>query len=317
MKNCRANVYMDTREIAREDWLAARRNGIGGSDAAAIMGASQWASPLSVYVDKIGLAPEKETSEAMRQGTDFESYVADRFTEETGIRLRRMNRMLQHPKYPWMLADIDRDVVGEEAGFEAKTTSVYNKCDFEGGEVPLTYQWQCQHYMAVTGMPVWYLAVLVLGKAFHIFRIDRDEALISSLVAAEKDFWQQHVEKRIPPFPIGADSDDDAIAAIYPDGRDGASMDLFELENELDMLDLLKADKRLLEQRISENEEKIKLALGECESGASVRWKVFWKNSMRTVIDTKRLRAEMPDVAERYSTISNTRTFRVTKQKEA
>lgn len=216
MKNNIALIYADTRGMSREDWLKSRRGGIGGSDCAAIMGASAYASALSVYADKIGKAPDKETSEAMRQGTDLESYVAERFTEETGIKLRRMNRILQHPEYPWMLANIDRDVVGEDCGFEAKTTNLLNKHDFDAGEVPLNYMWQCQHYMAVTGAAYWYLAVMVMGKAFHIFRIDRDEALIEQLIEAEKEFWNEHVVKQIPPLPTGSDADEDALDAIYP-----------------------------------------------------------------------------------------------------
>lgn len=313
-----AKIYADTRGMSRENWLASRRGGIGGSDCAAIMGASAYATPLSVYADKIGEAPEKETSEAMRQGTDFEAYVAERFTEETGIKLRRVNRILQHADYPWMLANIDRDVIGGEGGFEAKTTNLLNKHDFDSGEVPLTYMWQCQHYMAVTGAPFWYLAVLVLGKAFHIFRIDRDEALIAQLIEAERDFWVEHVEKRVPPLPTGTDADEDAIDAIYPAASSAVeSVDLFDVADALNLLELLKADKTALEARIKTAEETVKLALGDRERGNTERWRVSWANGTRNSIDAKRLRTEMPEIAERYTKTSATRTFRITKIKEA
>lgn len=315
MKNNTALIYADTREMSREDWLKARRGGIGGSDCAAIMGANAYASPLSVYADKIGKAPDKETSEAMRQGTDLEAYVAERFTEETGIKLRRMNRILQHPDYPWMLANIDRDVVGEDGGFEAKTTNMLNKHDFEAGEVPLNYMWQCQHYMAVTGASHWYLAVLVLGKAFHIFRIDRDETLIAQLIEAEKEFWNEHVVKQIPPLPTGTDADDDALDAIYPESDD-ESIDLTDAEDALNLLELLKSDKAALERRIKEAEEMVKIALGDCERGATERWRVSWKNGTRSTIDSKRLKEELPEIAEKYTKTSKARTFRITKLKE-
>lgn len=317
MKNNEARIYADTRDMSRDEWLKARRGGIGGSDCAAIMGANAYVSPLSVYADKTGEAPEKETNEAMRQGNDFEAYVAERFTEETGIKLRRVNRILQHPDYPWMLANIDRDVVGGEGGFEAKTTNMLNGHDFEGGEVPLNYMWQCQHYMAVTGAPYWYLAILVLGKSFHVFRVDRDETLIVQLIEAEREFWNEHVLKGIPPLPTGTDADEDALDALYPVSDDtDESIDLSNVGDVLNLLELLKADKSVLERRIKEAEETVKLALGSCEKGNTERWRVSWKNSSRTSVDTKRLKAEMPEIAGKYMNVSNTRTFRISKVKE-
>ena len=73
----KAKVYADTRNMTREEWLESRRHGIGGSDASAILGLNPYVSPLKVYADKIGKGKTEETNEAMRQGTDFEQYVAD------------------------------------------------------------------------------------------------------------------------------------------------------------------------------------------------------------------------------------------------
>lgn len=317
MRNNTAVVFADTRDMSRDKWLEARRNGIGGSDAAAIMGANPYASPLAVYADKIGAAPDKETSEAMRQGTDLEAYVAERFTDATGIKLRRVNRIFQHPEYPWMLANIDRDVVGGDGGFEAKTTNILNKHDFENGEVPLNYMWQCQHYMAVTGAPYWYLAVLVLGKAFHVFRIDRDDALIDRLIQAEQEFWLEHVEKRVPPLPTGSDADDAALEAIYPESQAGSDADLTDVNDALNLIELLKADKAKLETRIRAAEDEIKAVLGNRERGTTAGWSVSWKSSTRSTVDTKRLRAELPEIAAQYTNTTQTRVFRVNKIKEA
>lgn len=317
MKKNKAKIFANTKSMSREEWLAARRNGVGGSEAAAIMGASPWATALSIYVDKIGQAPEKDETEAMRQGSDLEAYVAQRFTEETGLKLKRTNCIYQHPEHPWMLANIDRDVVGDAGGFEAKTTNLLNKSDFEGGEVPLTYMWQCQHYMAVTGAPYWYLAVLVLGKAFHIFRIDRDETLIRQLIESEREFWEEHVEKKIPPLPTGTEADDEAIKVIYPKASEAKEADLTEVEDTLNRIELLKSDKKLLERRIAEAEEVVKLAMKTHEKGFSERWKVSWANQVKNSVDTKRLKAEQPDIAAAYMRQSMSRVFTIKKLKEA
>ena len=91
---------VSTRNMSREEWLDRRRKSIGGSDAAGIVGLSKWASPFSVWADKTGRAPEKEDTEAMRQGRDLEDYVA-RWMEETGKRVYRLPAMLYNPLYPF------------------------------------------------------------------------------------------------------------------------------------------------------------------------------------------------------------------------
>lgn len=185
------------------EWLEQRRNGIGGSDAAVIVGLNPYRSRLELYADKLGLMPEREDSEAMRIGRDLEAYVADRWAEATGKKYRRTNFMYCHDRYDFIRANVDREVIGEKAGLECKTTSVYNKSDFENGEIPLTYYCQCQHYMAVMGYDRMYLAVLALGKAFYHFVIDRSEEEINALLENEVEFWKQHVENGIPPEPDG------------------------------------------------------------------------------------------------------------------
>ena len=109
--------------MSREDWLEQRRHTIGGSDAAGIIGLSKWSSPVSVWADKTGRLPDKLDTEAMRLGRDLEGYVARRWMEATGKKVRRLNAMLYNELYPFAHADIDREVIGERAGLECKTTS--------------------------------------------------------------------------------------------------------------------------------------------------------------------------------------------------
>ena len=212
---CREPVVNVT-TITREQWLEYRRSGIGGSDAATIVGLNPFSSPYYLFCDKMGALPEKEDTEAMRQGRDLEQYVAERWMERTGKRVKRNNTMWRSTVWPWMLADIDREVVGENAGLECKTTSLYNKHDFAGGEIPLTYYVQCQHYMAVMGFERMYLAVLVLNRGFYDFVIERDEKEIDTLAAAEGEFWRM-VEDETPPDIDGSEATVNAIRAMHPD----------------------------------------------------------------------------------------------------
>lgn len=122
--------------MSREEWLDRRRKSIGGSDAAGIVGLSKWASPFSVWADKTGRAPEKEDTEAMRQGRDLEDYVA-RWMEETGKRVYRLPAMLYNPLYPFAHADVDSMVMGESAGLECKTAFSLDLKQFNGVEFPI------------------------------------------------------------------------------------------------------------------------------------------------------------------------------------
>lgn len=301
--------------MTREEWLEQRRKGIGGSDAAAILGLDRFHSPFDVYADKLGFKEERPDNEPMRQGRDLEDYVAGRFVEETGKKVKRDNRLLVHPEYPYMIGNIDRRVVGENAGLECKTTSVLNRAQFAQGEYPPSYYVQCVHYMAVTGAAKWYLAVLVLNKAFHIFEIERDEAEIGALIAAEKDFWENHVQKQIPPSPDGSESTFELLKQLYPEAKECEQVALYGKEQRIE--DYLKLDlqaKELEKQRDAIKQE-LQLSIGEAEIGQAQGYTVEWKNQTRQSLDTKRLKEEAYDTYVNY--LKPAQTVRMFKIKEA
>ena len=304
--------YISTKNMTRAEWLEARRKGIGGSDASAIMGQNQWESPLSVYMDKRGMAPEKEPTEAMIQGTYCEDAVAKRFESETCMNVKRCNKLFSHPDYPWMKANIDRQIVSKGfVGLECKTTSPYSKTDFDGGSIPPNYFWQCQHYMAVTGAKEWYLAVQVWGTAFHIFRIMRDENAIAQLIEAERIFWNDHVLAGVPPYPIGSEADDEAIDMLYATARYDKEVNIDDMRAELETLALYEKDAKLLKEKIDTIKQSVKLRMGMYTNALCGRWKITWKDQTSTRIDTKRLRAELPETFKMYSKTTTSRPLKI------
>ena len=303
-----------TLDMPREQWLELRKKGIGGSDAAAIIGLDRYRSPFDVYADKLGLRPEIPDNEAMRQGRDLEQYVAERFMEATGKKVRRRNAMLQHPEYPFMIADIDRWVVGENAGFEAKTTSVLNRCKFSQGEFPPRYYVQCMHYMAVTGADRWYLAVLVLNKSFHVFTIERDEAEIQALIAAEKDFWENHVLKKIPPTPDGSETTSEVIKQLFPEARESAEIAMFGYEDKIQQYLELDAKVKEFESERDKLKQELQLAMADAEIGRAQGYIVEWKNQARQSLDTQKLKSEHAEIYANY--LKPAQTVRVFKIKE-
>lgn len=304
-------IRTSTLGMSREEWLSHRKKSIGGSDAASIIGLNPWSSPYSVWADKLGKLPPKEDNEAMRLGRDLEDYVAQRFCEATGKKVRRENSILVNPMYPFAHANVDRIVVGEDAGLECKTTSVLNLKKFKNGEYPATYYVQCVHYMAVTGCKKWYLAVLVLGEGFHYFEIERDEAEIKALMESEEAFWK-YVEDDTPPATDGLKSTTEAITAIYPQDN-GESVSLMAYERDLQQYMNYTESIKHLEKCRDEVANKVKAFLGESARGESNNYKVTWTSASRQNFDAKRFAAEHPelDLSGYYKT-SVYRTFKIT-----
>lgn len=307
-------IKISTLDMERDEWLKQRQKSIGGSDAASIIGLSQWSSPYTVWADKLGKIPPKEDREAMRQGRDLEAYVAERFCEATGKKVRRENNILVNPDYPFAHANVDRIVVGEDAGLECKTTSVLNMRQFKNGAFPDNYYVQCVHYMMVTGCTKWYLAVLVLNQSFMFFEIERDEAEIEALAKSEEEFWKL-VESETPPTPDGTTSTTDTITAIYPESTDNL-VSLFAYESELQQYMALTAQIKALEKLKDECANKVKAFLGESGRGESENYKVSWTSTSRSTFDSKRFAQEHKDIdlSEYYKT-STYRTFKVTENK--
>lgn len=311
-------ILASTAGMERAAWLKLRRQGIGGSDAAAILGLNPYKSPLAVYADKRGLSDDAPDTETLRQGRDFEAYVADRFAEETGKRVRRCNQILQHPDHPWMLANVDRLVVGERAGVECKCVGIGNKVDFEGGAVPPTFYWQCMHYLAVTGLDRWYLAVLPLGRwvSPYIFEIERDEERIGELTAREEAFWRDHVLAGVPPLPMGSEADEAVLNLVCEQHGQEETVAIPELDGDLDLMAALQADRRALDAQIEAIEQRVKMRMGSAERASGNRWRVDRKNVETRRLDSKRLQAQLPDVYQKFVTTTNSRRFRVTPVKE-
>lgn len=301
---------ISTKDMPHEEWLAHRRNSIGGSDASAIIGMNSYSSPYTVWADKMGKLPPKEDNEAMRLGRDLEEYVAKRFTEKTGKKVRRENNILINPDIPFAHANVDRMVVGEDAGFEAKTTSALNTKRFKGGEYPENYYVQCVHYLMVTGCERWYLGVLVLGVGFYDFVIERDEGEIEALRKSEEDFWE-YVKSKTPPMADGSDSTSETIQTLYPESN-GETISLAAFES--DLQEYMKVSELINDMKKQKDEiaNRIKVVMGEASKGEGNKYRVTWTSSVRNAFDTKRYVEDNPglDLSEYYKS-TPTRTFKV------
>lgn len=304
-------IAANTLDMTREQWLKERRKGIGGSDAAAIAGLSRYRSPIQVYMEKLGLIEPPEENEAMYWGKKLEDIVAEEFSIRTGLKVRRRNAILQHPEYPFMLANVDRLIVGKNEGLECKTTSAYRADEWKDDEIPWEYAIQCYHYMAVTGYSAWWIAALIGGNQFVYKRIERDENIINNLIKIESDFWHNHILKQIPPDPDGSDASTEILKQLYPKSN-GETIELPpDVESLIEQYEQAKEEEKAAAERKREAENKIKAIMGEYEKGYWKDRKITWKTMTTYRFDTKLFQKEHPDLYQKYVNETSYRRFNV------
>lgn len=294
----------------REEWKALRKKYIGGSDAAACVGMNPFCSAYSLWAEKTGRTPEFEGNLATDVGAYLEDFIAKRFEQETGKKVRRENHSILNDKYPWAIANFDRLIVGEDAGLECKFTDSINLKKYKGGEFPERFYAQCMHYLAMSGKQRWYLAVLMGNKDFKWFCIERDEDEIEALMAAECTI-ASHIEFDTPPEVDGSKSTEDAIKSIYEDSND-SEVSLATFGTDLaSYLAIGKQVKELTEMQ-TEIANRIKSFMGNSGRGFSDKYKVCYTTSERNSFDSKAFMKDHPTMDfSKYQKTTKTRTFRV------
>lgn len=268
-----AEVVMQTEGIEddpekREQWLTERKNGTGGADAAGALRLSRWASPYSVWLDKVSEDHEDIDNEPMYWGRELEPAIVKALGKRQGIPVQRYPYMLRSRQWPWMQVNLDG--IADHAVVEAKNVGVRmaDEWQTEDGEalVPDHYNIQGQHACAVTGMPGVWFAVLIGGQDFRAIYVERDEELIGMLVKALENFWTL-VKNRTPPAVDGSAATTKALK------RQFANVVPEPIEVDITMIDWLiqrqaiKDQMKSLKEDLDAYENSIKAVLGHHEVG--------------------------------------------------
>lgn len=233
-----------------------RNNGITGSRIAAIMGESPYDTPLSVYLEMTGQAPPKEQNDAMYFGTVLEDFIAWEFTNRTGLEVRKIDAILQHPVYEMFLANVDREVLDEKNGIlECKNQGEYAWLEWKYN-APRHYYLQLQWYLGITGHEHGYLCALVGGNKFIVHRYKRDDVLLETMYERATDFWYMNFIPQIP--PDAREGDLDQLKVMYPRHEVGVTVELTEEEAQL-IGDLWTADMALKEAEKQVDLAKVKM----------------------------------------------------------
>ena len=296
-----AKEFVQTDHLSYEDWLEYRRLGIGGSDIAAICGISKWRTPMHVYLEKLGEAPEESIGEAAEWGTRLEPLIADKFAQEHPEWAIIEKKVIYcHHEQEWALANLDRLIICPKRGrgiLEIKTASEYLKQEWDNGNIPDYYYVQLQWYMFIMNLDFGYFATLIGGNKYREYEVYRDDELIAQIVRLAEDFWHQYVQIRHCPPVDGSDACSKLLARLYPKAKNETVLPLEDMDN-IETYLSMKQQKKILETAIAEMENRLKSCLGDYEIGIAGSYKLKWENRIRNGVDSKRLKENYPEVYE-------------------
>ena len=336
--NYDAVELVSTENMDEETWLEYRRQGIGGSDAAAVLGVSPYKTARDVYFEKQGRKPDVEDETgwvAKEVGKRLEDLVAAIFAKKTGFRVWQEKVMYQHPLFPFMLADIDyffEAPDGTRGIVECKTGNIHTKDKWDDDSVPYHYEVQCRHYMAVKNVRTAYCACLFgNSESDFVYRqIVRDLHFEEDMILQEKAFWNEYVERKNEP-PLSGDGD--LVLAIL--GRYQAqksSLDEMLIESgygdALEEIYCMKSEKAAMDSDSRKLEQKIKTAYAKfaemmgsatkalCIAADGSEYHISYKPVQRTAINKdslQRMKLNDSEMYEKYATTTESRTFQLKK----
>lgn len=306
-----AKRLVSTKDMAYQDWLEVRKQGIGSSDAATACGLNPYMSMLELWLIKTGrqtqsIEDESEGHAPLYWGKQLEPLVAEYYSMHTNNKVRRVNAVLQHPDpdKDFMLANLDYSVVGsgEVQILECKTAGEHGVKLWRDG-VPLYVLCQVQHQLAVTGKQAAHVCVLLCGHETKIFKVTRSESVIEHIVKAERYFWEC-VETDTPPSVDASESAAKAILQLYPAHVPLSVEDLSQNENANLMFDKLikmKEEIQHKQERFDELKHQIQMLMKDAERATFAHGSVVWKKAKDSIsLNTKALLQHQPELIELY-----------------
>ncbi|MEJ6552938.1 YqaJ viral recombinase family protein [Psychrobacter pacificensis] len=307
-----AKRLINTKNLSHDKWLEVRKQGIGSSDAAAACGIHPFLSMLELWMIKTGRMASNidegaEGYAPLYWGNTLEPMVARYYQKHTGNKVRRVNAVLQHPDPDnhFMLANLDYSVVGSDEVqiLECKTTGEHGAKLWKHG-VPLYVTCQVQHQLAVTGKTAAHICVLLCGHEAKIYKVERDERLIESIMEHERLFWQ-YVSTDTPPTPDHSESAAQALKQLYPTPKPSSKVDLRDDDGANKLFEQLLSYRdymQELEQRHDQVKHQLQSLIKDHEVAIFDKGAISWKRSKDSVsLDTKAVIKAHPEFMEKFS----------------
>jgi len=293
------------------------RNYIGGSDAAAVCGLDPYRTPVHVWLEKTHQVEPRDAGEAASWGKKLEPLLAEAVEEHGYAVMPAPDEPFVHREYEWMVGHVDGFVLEADANprrsvrgvLELKTASLRFSSQWDDGQVPVPYQAQVQHYLAVTERPFAVVGCLIGGQSFVVRRIERDEEAIALITEREAHFWNL-VQTNTPPPPDGSPASTDLLKRLYPQAA-GGIVTLDHLGG--DLLERYQEARKHAKRWAEEEqaiENQVKAELKDADVGTLAGSPAFtWKSHLTHRLDQKALREELPDVFQVYNREVEQRRF--------
>lgn len=281
----------------REKWLAERRTGLGGSDAAPAVGMSKFKTPLELFLDKRGEL-ETAVNESMTWGNLLEPVIRQEYANRTGRTVIVPQGIVRHPTVEFAFFTPDGIADGSRV-LQCKTARNADGWGEPGSdEVPMEYLLQVQHEMFVAQLPAADLAVLIGGSDFRIYTVEADQDLQQMLMDREAEFWSL-VLRNTPPEPVNRD-DVRRRWKVATTGRAvGADDELATTAHKLAAVKALRKTAEALEDELAAEIQGYMTDAEQITYGGDVL--ATWKNvKTNPRFDLDKFKAEQPDLYKQY-----------------
>lgn len=317
---------MNTKNLSHDEWLEMRQKGIGGSDIGSIFGLNPYKSAVELWLEKTGeitkpnitdLNDRDNFSEPAYWGQAEEELVAQRFMQETGMKVRRNNFILQHRSFPFMVANIDRegrDEEGKRFVLECKTANEFAGKEWEGDNIPLSYELQTLYYVLIGEYDYGYIACKIGNRKFVYKKVELDQFTEKTIIEKCQWFWNLVETNTMPPVD-SSEACANILSEMYPVAKEESIHLDDEIDDLLNQRETFKSQAKDLDSTIIYIENEIKARLQDNESGFTNQYKVSWKNVTSNRFDTKAFEKAHPELKEQFTKTSTSRRFDVKKLK--
>jgi putative phage-type endonuclease len=183
-----------------------RKKGLGATDCAAVMGLSPYKTPYELWLQKTGRQSDTAilSEDRLRLRHAHEETIAREYAFQREVKLKRVNQTVFHKKFPFMLCNLDRVIIGQRKIVECKSSTGFMRAAWGlsgSDEAPIHYILQVQHQMACTGYEEADIAALIDIDDYRIFPTPRNDKVIQKIEDSCERFWLDHVLADIPPAP--------------------------------------------------------------------------------------------------------------------
>ena len=289
-----------------EDWHTLREKRIGGSDVGAILGVNPYKSIIDVYIDKTEGSTFKGNN-ATHWGHMLESTIIKEFASR--------HKELQVFDAPFsivdnfLIANLDAVLRDKENGnfgvLEIKTTSIWNRKEWEEDIIPQSYYAQVQHYLMLSGYKFAYVAVLIGGQEYKEFKVERNEEDIELIRNKATEFYKENILKQIPPMPDGSDAYMDYLKKKAMDIENDTVIEFVDLEEKAQKVKDIGKEINSLKKEQDLLKEQIMLELINNGTQKGVAGKFKFNIQTRKTPDFEAMAKENLELMEQYKELES------------